>query len=408
MKELIYNEFRKIFLKKRIWGIAIILFIISGVFIGLEYTRMNRIKINGNLEHRLESEKLYKQNTEDTITELKEKIKNADEDKKLDLQLQLKDAQKELTYNDDKIFDIERQIKTPLTPEEKLDRQIENVEQNLKRIPKNDSAYYRYLNEYSELKYLKDHNMTLPDKSFTATSFMERYFSELGVLVIPLIIMIIVGDIVSGECTPGTFKFLLIQPVSKRKILFSKYIAAIVTSFVIVFSIELISFLFVGITFGFGDMNNPILVGTRYFLDNTLLKNGAEAIKVLENSTYAISTIKYILSMFVYNVFVILACASFGFLISTLINNNMISMITSMASVVALSVSSQFVANLKILSLIIFTNHGDISSILDGSIIARTGNLNFTPANGAIVLISITILCYLISQAVFVRKDFYI
>lgn len=403
MKELIYNEFRKMFLKKRIWVITIALFILSTTFIVVEFNRTNRIIEHQKPEYILKREISYQKNIEESIKELKEKTKLEDKES---LEVELKDLENQLKISKSKSLNIEIEIKSPLTPEEMLDKRIQNIERDMKSIPKNDSFYYKLINEYNELKYLKDHNMTITDNSFTAIKFMNRYFSELGIIVIPLIIMIIVGDVVSGECTSGTFKFLLIQPVSRRKILFSKYIVSIVSSLAIVFSIELISFLFVGLVFSFGDINNTVFVGTRYIRDTSVMVNGEYMLKQIENSTYAISMVKYIISMFGYDILVILACTSFGFLISTLINNSMISMIISMASIVIFSVINQIGLNLKMLSLFIFTTHGNVSDVLNGSIIGSTNNVKFTITNGIMALIGTTIICYLISQLVFVKKDF--
>ena len=408
MGALIYNELRKIFFKKKTWIAAIILIIMSGIFIYGESDSIKRRAQWNDPKNLLSEAKDRKTYTEKQIKLLDEKINKANEKDGETLKLQLKTLNNELQVCNDEIITLEKEIKNPLTEEQKLDKRIENIERRMVAVSKNESYYYHLESEYKELKYLKDNNIKMDNgDKLTAFTFINRYISGLGTLFLPLIIIALVGDIVAGECTPSTFKFLLIQPFSRKKVLISKYVTAIIASIAIVLSIEGAVFLSIGAVNGFGDSNYPVLTGTKYSVDSTAVtKAGEVAYKQVENSTEIITMGKHTLNTMGYNIIYIIACASVGFLVSALANSSMTAMITSILSTVALFVIPQFSKAIMKMSMYLFTFHGNIEGILTGTTIPQTGNLSFTPYNGIIVLLITAIACYLISHIVFTRKDF--
>jgi len=408
MGALIYNELRKLFFKKKTWIVAIIFVIMSGIFIYGENDYIKRKAQWNDPKNLLGEAKDRKTYTEKQIKLLGEKIIKANDKDKEALKLQLKTLNNELQVSNDEIISLENEIKNPLTEEQKLGKRIENIEKNMIGVSKNESYYYHLESEYKQLKYLKDHNIKIDGGGkLTAFGFFKSYIPGLGTLFLPLIIIALVGDIVAGECTPSTFKFLLIQPFSRKKVLLSKYITAIIASIAIVLSIEGAAFLLVGGVSGFGDSNYPVLTGSRYAVDSSaVVKAGEIAYKQVENSTEIITMGKYTLNTMGYNIIYIIACASVGFLISALVNSSMTAMITSILSTVVLFTIPQFSKSIMKMAIYLFTFHGNIEAILTGTIIPQTGNLSFTPFNGIIVLLLTSIICYMLSNIVFIRKDF--
>jgi ABC-2 type transport system permease protein len=63
--------------------------------------------------------------------------------------------------------------------------------------------------------------------------------------------VVIAGEIVSGEFSWGTVKLLLIRPVNRTKILWSKYVAAVLVAFMLVLILFVSSLLFGMVFFGF-------------------------------------------------------------------------------------------------------------------------------------------------------------
>ncbi len=77
-------------------------------------------------------------------------------------------------------------------------------------------------------------------------------------LHIPLLISFVAGDQLAGEATGGTYRLILIRPVSRTKIFFSKYISTLVYTVVFVFFLAGLSIGLALILLGRGDL---ILLG---------------------------------------------------------------------------------------------------------------------------------------------------
>jgi len=74
------------------------------------------------------------------------------------------------------------------------------------------------------------------------------------VVHIPFLISLVAGDVLAGEATAGTFRILLIRPVSRTRILLAKYLTTLFYTFTFVLFLALIS---VGLglaLFGSGDL----------------------------------------------------------------------------------------------------------------------------------------------------------
>ncbi|MBN2174250.1 MAG: ABC transporter permease subunit [Bacteroidales bacterium] len=71
---------------------------------------------------------------------------------------------------------------------------------------------------------------------------------------IPLLIVIVTGDLISGESHGGTFRLLLTRPVSRWKLITAKFIAAKLYTFLIMVFFALISLGLGLILFGKGDL----------------------------------------------------------------------------------------------------------------------------------------------------------
>ena len=108
-------------------------------------------------------------------------------------------------------------------------------------------------------------NYIFQDTLFTFWDFL--LFSTYLVIGIQLICIIVAGDIVSSEFSLGTIKLLLIRPVSRVKILFSKYAAVVFVAFFV----SIIHFISSTI-FGFLFFHQTVLVEESQMIINTLLR----------------------------------------------------------------------------------------------------------------------------------------
>ena len=65
------------------------------------------------------------------------------------------------------------------------------------------------------------------DGNMKTYNYMTSLMQFLGMaLLLCEGIAVLMSDIVSGECTPATLKFLLVQPVTGGKVLLSKFISS--------------------------------------------------------------------------------------------------------------------------------------------------------------------------------------
>jgi ABC-2 type transport system permease protein len=94
-----------------------------------------------------------------------------------------------------------------------------------------------------------------------APTFMRMFVENSIELFLPLMVMVVVADLVSSEASGGTIKLLLTRPVSRWRILLSKYIAMLLSISFIVAQLALLSYLISGAVFGYSGWNLPLLTG---------------------------------------------------------------------------------------------------------------------------------------------------
>ena len=73
---------------------------------------------------------------------------------------------------------------------------------------------------------------------------------------VPLLIVIVTGDLLAGEANAGTFRILLTRPVSRFSLVTAKYIAAFVYTLVIVIFLAMLSIGLGLLIFGKGEHDN--------------------------------------------------------------------------------------------------------------------------------------------------------
>lgn len=93
--------------------------------------------------------------------------------------------------------------------------------------------------------------------------FTQRFLENAINLFIPLMVMVIASDLVSGEHTAGTIKLLLTRPVRRWRILTSKLIAMVLFTSLIVAATGVFSYLISGLAFGYGGWSLPTFTGFR-------------------------------------------------------------------------------------------------------------------------------------------------
>ena len=137
---------------------------------------------------------------------------------------------------------------------------------------------------------------------------------------VPFLISLVAGDQLAGEATAGTFRLILIRPVSRPRILNSKYIATLLYTTSLILAIA-------GLSVGLG-----LLI----FGSGDLLSIDRDTLTILPESEmwsrFALAYGLAILSMWV--------VASLAFLFSSFVENAIGPIIATMAVVIALLIIS--------------------------------------------------------------------
>ncbi|MFT5872202.1 MAG: ABC-2 type transport system permease protein [Clostridium sp.] len=259
--------------------------------------------------------------------------------------------------------------------------------------------------ELQKDKYLYDNNIKPEEEGvLSAFSFIRTLFLVLGSIFIAVGVMVFTGDMVSGEFTPPTMKILLTQPVSRAKVLASKFIAVAGVATILILVVEIISFVIMGLIFGFGNANYPLITGTIYKWDLTQSIYGGHPLIAVAGSSYVMTTGNFVIRMFLMQTLFIITCVSVGFMLSSIVKSSMVSVSLGIVIVVALTILVEMPA-LKKVAQYMFTTYGSVGPVLMGEVATRYNNPNVTTTFGIGTLIVTTIVCYVIAHVVFTKKD---
>lgn len=224
----------------------------------------------------------------------------------------------------------------------------------------------------------------------TAAKFSVEFVEQGISLFIPLLIVILAADLVSGEFSKKTIKILLTRAVPRWKILLSKLIALLMMTSLVVFIVGLISTLVSYMFFqqwGFGE---PVATGFS-------LING----ELNSDSVILISRLKY--TMLIYSLlwFVSIVVASISLLISILVKSSSSAIGILMASIIGGQFLQFFLSEWDLVKYFYVTNL-DLTRYLTGSYQPIEGmSLNFSIA----VLAIWSILSLILGFQIFNRKD---
>ncbi len=179
------------------------------------------------------------------------------------------------------------------------------VQQELETI-RNDILLGEYRLEHGLESYARQVSYQNPE---TIDFWTTLGLSNILIGVVSMIIIILASASIANEFSNGTIKFLLINPVKRRKIFLSKYVTILSVSVLLVLGFFLLNTICAGMFFGFGQSLAPylyvadgavhsipgllfvlwqyllgsinlIVMGTLAFAISSLLRNAAVAIGV--------------------------------------------------------------------------------------------------------------------------------
>ncbi|AOZ91263.1 ABC transporter permease [Paenibacillus crassostreae] len=239
-----------------------------------------------------------------------------------------------------------------------------------------------------QLQYYLDHDVNPNDPN--GVSFTREFMDNSISLFIPLLIMAIASDIVSGERTTGTIKMLLTRPVKRWKVLLSKLITMLMFVSLIVLSTFVISYIISGAFFGYKGFNIPVFTGFQ------LVGSDVDI-----SAVHAVPQWKYLLMQAGLVWFVGVIVALLAFMVSVLVKSTAASIVVMMAAIIAGSILTNM-ASAWTSAKYLFMVNLQLTNYLSGTPAPIGGmNLNFS----LIVLGLWAFISVIVSFTVFTKRD---
>lgn len=385
---LIKNELIKLHLRRKFIISALVLIAISGLICVGIFASYKMIK----------PEEMAKQQ-ETVIKDLKAEREKATTDKEKEkYDSEIKRAEESLNVFKNMPEEDDENWK------ENLQARVENLKTEVDNASEFDGTKEMRRKELITNQYLLDNNLKpIYELKPTGLNIFMLLVSALGALFLVIIVAIITSDIVSAEYTPPTMKVLLTRPVSRAKVLLSKYISAILASILVILVVEIVVSLVMGVIFGFGSLSYPIAVGTEYKSAIVSAVNGREMVPIYNSSTL-ITMGAFIVRVLLYQVLFIIAAASFFMMLSTVLKSSSVSMALSIVITIALNIIGS-IGFFKVIKPFLFTTFGNAVSVLTGDTIKNANNALASPVSSILILIVFSVITYTISHINFTKKD---
>ena len=239
-----------------------------------------------------------------------------------------------------------------------------------------------------QLQYNVDNNINPLEQS--AAKFTTTFMQQAIFLFLPLLIIMLAADMVSGESANGTIKLLLVRSVPRWKILLSKYLTLVILEIMVVFFAFVFSAIISGFFFGFGGWLAPVATGFK------VLAGKLDSSSVLNVPQWRYSLMVYSLAFFV-----AIVVGSISLMISILVKSTAASIGIIMSTLVAGNFISFFLSDWWITRYMFMVNLR-LTDYLSGS---------FQPIEGMNMLFSITVLLgwaiasIIISFVYFTKQD---
>ncbi|GAA0125970.1 ABC transporter permease subunit [Clostridium sp. CTA-19] len=410
MGGLILNEFNKMKCKKKFIIVILLIFILEilALYASVKNTNSDKIKLYIN-EPSIKQQMMDTQFRIDEVSKIQNREENLYKKENLEKQMEILEKQQSIA-NDMKCSKIKwRELlenDLELIKEKKILVEKEGVNDVIEEV--NREFLYKDYCLNRNVKYEIDKKPTAFYNYPSVIYYVQRIF-------LLLIVAIFVCDIVSNEMDAMTIKVLLSKPVSRSKILLSKFFTAILVTNMIIIGIQFLGFLVFGVLYGFGDLSTPFLVGGKYSIDYNLISNGKRAISSIIGSSYIMPAWKIIISMILAQSILVTATISFCFLISTICKNSIAStsigfFLLVISFIVTFNSTDIFSSRLrpsiiqKILPYV-FGSYYDTFSIFTGQLAKSMLNPIATIECFTIISILWIVICYTISNYIFIKRD---
>jgi ABC-2 type transport system permease protein len=219
------------------------------------------------------------------------------------------------------------------------------------RIPEEWKTFRRVA--VQQLQYYLDHDVN--PNSPNAVTFTRSFLDGAITLFIPLMVLAVASDLVSGERTAGTIKMLLTRPVRRWRILLSKIVALTLYVSLILAVTALLCYLISGMAFGYGGWNAPIFTG--FAVNGSTLDTA---------SVHVVPQWLYLLMQGGLTWAAAMTVALLALMVSVLVRSTAASIVTMMAAIIAGTLLSAMASSWKSAKYLFAVNL-ELTNYLEGS-----------------------------------------
>lgn len=399
-KGLMQNEFIKIFSKLKTYVILLLFVALSAMIAFIAQDTENYF-----LESVDPTQKVIQ--LEDQVEYLKQDLKNisqfedwTEEEKAMEI----KNIESSMEYTEKELLQAKEDLKNNATYDWKKDA-TEQLNQSKVELSNTTDPQYKAIieQEIQRLTYHLENDISIAEPNLN-TGFNYLNMSMMVILngFMAFGLILFNADIMSGEYTPGTLKFLLIQPVTRIKVLLSKYFATVLTSLGLIVGVQLLFATGIGLIKGFGSASLPMLMGERY---KVVLEEGFKVLRVIPNSGTMGDLGGYLLKGLLIEVLFIFAMVAFITMVSVISKSTVMAFTILIGTLLGTNIVYSLSSVYRKFSPYIFLHYTDVNGILSGQIIQNTGVLHFTYLFSIIILTVSTIVFLGISMIIFKKRD---
>lgn len=269
-----------------------------------------------------------------------------------------------------------------------IQQQLTDLERRLENpyIPEEGRASLRVRSEQLQFYLNEGINPINP----STARFMSEFMEQSVFLFLPLLIILLAGDMVSGEMTTGTIKLILTRPVPRWKILLSKLIALSILQMLVIILMAVISGIVSMVVFRYGGFNEPVITGFRLVgerLDTSFIRT--------------IPRWYYLLMVYAIGYFIAFVIGCLSLMVSVLVRSTSASIGIMMSALIGGSFLSFFIADWEI-TRYLFTVNLNLIAFISGSFQSIEGlSMMFSTS----VLLAWALGALLVAFVAFTQKD---
>lgn len=269
-----------------------------------------------------------------------------------------------------------------------VNQQISDLKDSLNRPYMNDNRKNSINIQIEQLEYYLEHNINPVTPS--TGKFTVEFMQQTVYLFLPLLIVILAADVVSGEFSSKTIKVLLTRAIPRWKILLSKYIAVLILSCIVILEAAVMCILVSSFVFHNWGWNEPVATGFR------VIANKLDSSAVVKVYQWQYAVLVYSLGWFSS-----VNIATLAFMISTLVRSTATSIGIMLASLIGGEFLQLFLSDWPLVKYF-FAINLDLPKYLTAS---------YEPIAGMSLSFSVGVLCIwslialVISFIVFTKQD---